>query len=64
MAAGAAAVLGLLPGLPTLPFLAIAGLAGGAAWMRQNTRSGLTDVMAAPPAVDGAADQPNRCGWT
>ncbi len=34
MAAGAATVLGLLPGLPTLPFLAIAGLAGGAAWLR------------------------------
>jgi flagellar biosynthesis protein FlhA len=34
MAAGAAAVLGLLPGLPTLSFLASAGLAGGGAWLR------------------------------
>jgi flagellar biosynthesis protein FlhA len=34
MAAGAAAVLGLMPGLPALPFMAIAGLAGGGAWLR------------------------------
>jgi flagellar biosynthesis protein FlhA len=34
MAAGAAAVLGLMPGLPALPFIAIAGLAGGGAWLR------------------------------
>jgi flagellar biosynthesis protein FlhA len=34
IAAGAALVLGLLPGLPLLPFVAIAGLAGGAAWIR------------------------------
>ena len=34
MAAGVAAVLGLMPGLPTLPFLALAGLAGGGAWLR------------------------------
>ncbi len=34
MAAGAAAVLGLMPGLPMLPFLVLSGLAGGGAWMR------------------------------
>ena len=34
MAAGAAAVLGLMPGLPMLPFMALAGLAGGGAWLR------------------------------
>jgi flagellar biosynthesis protein FlhA len=34
MAAGAAVVLGLMPGLPMLPFFALAGLAGGGAWFR------------------------------
>jgi flagellar biosynthesis protein FlhA len=34
MAAGAAVVLGLMPGLPAPPFLAIAGLMGGGAWLR------------------------------
>ena len=34
MAAGAAAVLALMPGLPALPFLALGGLAAAAAWMR------------------------------
>ena len=34
MAAGAAAVLALMPGLPTLPFLGLAALAGGGAWLR------------------------------
>src|SRR6195952_2913994 len=34
MAAGAAAVLALMPGLPALPFLGIAALAGGGAWLR------------------------------
>src|SRR5450432_954700 len=48
MAAGAAMVLGLLPGLPTLPFLAIAGLAGGAAWLRfQHPIRAATDIVPA-----------------
>src|ERR1700709_1364706 len=34
MAAGAAAVLALMPGLPTLPFIALAGPAGGRPWRR------------------------------
>ena len=55
MAAGAAVVLGLLPGLPVLPFLAIAGLAGGAAWMRHKhpleaAESGpVTPIATEPP---------------
>ena len=34
MAAGAAAVVALLPGIPALPFLLLAGLAGGGAYFR------------------------------
>jgi flagellar biosynthesis protein FlhA len=45
MAAGAAAVLGLMPGLPMLPFLALAGLAGGGAYLRWKN----------PPVVAGEA---------
>ncbi len=44
MAAGAAAVLSLMPGLPMLPFLGLAGLAGGGAWLR----------FRHPPAEPGA----------
>jgi flagellar biosynthesis protein FlhA len=51
MAAGAATVLGLLPGLPTLPFLAIAGLAGGAAWIRFKHPLGPADADAAAPVA-------------
>jgi flagellar biosynthesis protein FlhA len=51
MAAGAATVLGLLPGLPTLPFLAIAGLAGGAAWIRFKHPLGSVDLDAAKPVA-------------
>ncbi|MSP01490.1 MAG: flagellar biosynthesis protein FlhA [Acetobacteraceae bacterium] len=47
MAAGAAAVLGSLPGLPTLPFMAIALLAGGGAWIRYRHPIGAAD-----PALD------------
>ena len=47
LAAGAAVVLGAMPGLPMLPFLALAGLAGGAAWMRHR-HPPLTDAAAAP----------------
>ena len=51
MAAGAAAVLGLLPGLPTLPFLAISGLAGGGAWMRFRNPLGQAKEAAAAPVA-------------
>jgi flagellar biosynthesis protein FlhA len=46
MAAGAAAVLALMPGVPTLPFVALAGLAGGGAWLRHTHPS-------APEPADG-----------
>jgi flagellar biosynthesis protein FlhA len=55
MAAGAALVLGVLPGLPALPFLTIAGLMGGGAWLRfrhpegQAAESTLPPVPAEPP---------------
>src|SRR6202167_2365798 len=49
MAAGAAPVLGLLPGLPLLPFVAIAGLAGGAAWLRHKHPIGASDTKAVTP---------------
>ena len=43
MAAGAAAVLALMPGLPAFPFLMLAGLAGAGAWMRHKN----------PPRMEG-----------
>ena len=49
MAAGAALVLGLLPGLPTLPFMALAGLAGGGAWLRHKHPARATEPAAPPP---------------
>ncbi len=55
LAAGAAAVVALMPGIPTLPFLAIALLAGGAAWFRG--RNPLADPNA-PPVVAPAASEP------
>jgi flagellar biosynthesis protein FlhA len=55
MAAGAAAVLGLMPGLPTLPFLALAGLAGSGAWLRYRHPT-LSDDAPAP--VVGPMDPP------
>ena len=45
MAAGAAAVLGLMPGLPTLPFMALAGLAGGGAWLRHKHPPAALDAV-------------------
>ena len=56
MAAGAAAVLALLPGLPTLPFLLVAGLAGGGAWMRhKNPKLAPGDEAPAAAATSGEA---------
>jgi flagellar biosynthesis protein FlhA len=49
MAAGAAFVLGLLPGLPAMPFMALAGLAGGGAWLRHKHLKG-AEVAEAPEA--------------
>jgi flagellar biosynthesis protein FlhA len=49
MAAGASAVLGLLPGLPILPFLAIAGLAAGGAWIRYRHPLSAVDAGPATP---------------
>jgi flagellar biosynthesis protein FlhA len=48
MAAGAAAVLALLPGVPTLPFVALAGLAGGGAWLRHRHPPMPADMEPAP----------------
>jgi flagellar biosynthesis protein FlhA len=56
MAAGAAVVLGLMPGLPALPFMAIAGLAGGGAWLRYKNPS---KPLAAGAAV-GAKPLPSE----
>jgi len=59
MAAGAAAVLGLMPGLPALPFMAIAGLAGGGAWLRHKNppKSAITQATPKPlPAEASIAD--------
>jgi flagellar biosynthesis protein FlhA len=39
IAAGAAAVMSMMPGLPALPFLILAALAGGGAWMRFKAQS-------------------------
>ena len=51
MAAGAALVLGLLPGLPILPFLALAGLAGGGAWIRHTHPLRPAETETAAPAA-------------
>ena len=55
MAAGAALVLGLLPGLPTLPFLALAGLAGGGAWIRHKHPLDTADTE---PAAQAPTEPP------
>lgn len=55
MAAGAAAVLGLMPGLPALPFLALAGLAGGGAWLRYRHPTPTDD---APAPMLGPTEPP------
>ncbi|MDO9710024.1 flagellar biosynthesis protein FlhA [Paracraurococcus lichenis] len=55
LAAGAAAVLGLLPGMPLIPFLALAGAAGATAWTRREAdrRAG-----EAPPEAPAATAEP------
>ena len=55
MAAGAAALLGSLPGLPTLPFMAIALLAGGGAWIRYRHPIG---AASAEPVSDIPTEAP------
>ena len=55
MAAGAAAVLGLMPGLPMLPFMAIAGLAGGGAWLRHKNPPKPAGTSTAPKPVPSEA---------
>jgi flagellar biosynthesis protein FlhA len=56
MAAGAAIMLGLMPGLPMLPFLGIAGLAGTGAWLRFRNPASLAD--AEPPATTPVGEPP------
>ena len=51
MAAGAAAVLALMPGVPTLPFMALAALSGGAAWLRAKHPVAEADAAPAPPVA-------------
>jgi len=53
LAAGASAVLALMPGLPALPFLAIAGGAGALAWARRSQA-----VQDAITATQSAASLP------
>ena len=55
LSAGAAAVLGLLPGMPLLPFVALAGGAGGLAWV---LRKAALQQAAAPPAPAPAPGEP------
>ncbi len=55
MAAGAAAVLSLMPGLPTLPFMVLAGFAGGGAWLRHKHPAAAAD---APPEAFVASEPP------
>jgi len=62
MAAGAAAVLALMPGIPAFPFLAIAGAAGAAAWARRGAGRAAEEgvgaaeaaAVATPPAEEPA----------
>jgi flagellar biosynthesis protein FlhA len=49
IAAGAAFMMGMLPGMPLLPFLALAGGAGAAAWMTHRR------AQAPAPATDAPA---------
>jgi len=51
MAAGAAAVLSLMPGLPMLPFLGLAALAGGGAWLRARNPAADPAAAAEAPAL-------------
>ncbi|MCQ8239239.1 flagellar biosynthesis protein FlhA [Rhizosaccharibacter radicis] len=63
LAAGAAAVLALMPGLPALPFLVLGGLAGGGAFLRHRnpprppaTEEEEAAVVSAAPAEPPVAD--------
>jgi flagellar biosynthesis protein FlhA len=57
LAAGAAAVMALLPGMPLIPFLALAGAAGAVAWTRREAeRRGAAAPAEAPAAA--AAEPP------
>ena len=55
LAAGAAAVVALLPGIPALPFFALAALAGGAAWFRSSNPLPTIDDTPAATAEPGEA---------
>ncbi|TCZ63282.1 flagellar biosynthesis protein FlhA [Roseicella aquatilis] len=54
LAAGAAAVMALLPGMPMLPFLALGGVAGTLAWTRRKAER---TERAAPAAAPAAAEE-------
>ena len=53
LAAGAAVVLGLLPGMPLLPFIALAGIAGAAAWHKRKAERLITHAPPLPPPEPG-----------
>ncbi|MBV1799255.1 flagellar biosynthesis protein FlhA [Siccirubricoccus sp. G192] len=55
LVAGAAVVLGLLPGMPLLPFLALAGAAGATAWAK---REAANQAAAAPPPPPAPIGEP------
>ena len=57
MAAGAAVVMGLMPGMPLLPFLALAGAAGSAAWFKREADKRAA-AEEAQPAAAAAAEAP------
>ncbi len=56
LAAGAATVLGALPGMPILPFLLLAGGAGGLAWVLR--KAALEQATTPPPPVAAPAEPP------
>ncbi len=56
VAAGAAAVMALLPGMPFIPFMLLAGGAGAASWHRW--RKEKAAAAAPPPEPDAAAEAP------
>ncbi|MCB4824781.1 flagellar biosynthesis protein FlhA [Roseicella aerolata] len=56
LAAGAALVMGLLPGMPLLPFLALAGAAAAVAWTRRGAER--RAAMAPPEAPAAAVAEP------
>ncbi len=53
LAAGAAAVMALLPGMPLLPFLALAGGAAAAAWHKRKAERLVTHAPPPPPPEPG-----------